>query len=103
MRFDVRVNPPDVSKTWSATVYAVQMVDGYSRSRCVWYGNRYRSREAAEKAAAKIVKREQRTESLTCRGGRDGECSWKLCPQLRDNEPMKTGRHCPLDADDDEI
>ncbi len=27
----------------------------------------------------------------------DGVCTWKHCPQLRDNEPTKTGRHCQLD------
>ena len=25
------------------------------------------------------------------------DCDWKGCPQLRDNEPEATGRHCPLD------
>lgn len=34
-----------------------------------------------------------------CRAGRqDGECSWKKCPQIADGEPVKTGRHCPLDV-----
>ncbi|HHG9944636.1 TPA: hypothetical protein ACPZLH_002477 [Yersinia enterocolitica] len=32
-----------------------------------------------------------------CAAARDGECSHKDCPQLRDNEPMATGRHCPID------
>lgn len=32
-----------------------------------------------------------------CHAGSDGECNWKICPQLRDGEPDKTGRHCPLD------
>ena len=32
-----------------------------------------------------------------CRSCRDGECFWSECPQLRDNEPAATGRHCPLD------
>ena len=32
-----------------------------------------------------------------CRAGDDGDCSWEHCPQIRDNEPCKTGRHCPLD------
>jgi len=33
----------------------------------------------------------------------DGDCDWKDCPQLRDDEPKKTHRHCPLDRrlDDD--
>ena len=33
----------------------------------------------------------------TCQSGSDGDCSFKDCPQLKDNEPEKTGRHCPLD------
>jgi hypothetical protein len=37
-----------------------------------------------------------------CHAGRDGECNWKGCPQLRDGEPEKSGRHCPLDEDDDQ-
>lgn len=32
-----------------------------------------------------------------CHSGRDGECDWILCPQIRDNEPEQGGRHCPLD------
>jgi hypothetical protein len=34
-----------------------------------------------------------------CAAGRDGECTNPQCPQLRDNEPRATGRHCPLDND----
>jgi hypothetical protein len=30
----------------------------------------------------------------------DGDCYWSQCPQLRDGEPGKTGRHCPLDVGD---
>lgn len=37
-----------------------------------------------------------------CAAARDGECSHKDCPQLRDNEPIATGRHCPIDDWDDE-
>ncbi len=37
-----------------------------------------------------------------CHAGRDGECNWKACPQIRDNEPTATGRHCPLDVWRDE-
>jgi len=37
-----------------------------------------------------------------CAAGRDGECGHKACPQLRDNEPAKSGRHCPLDQEGSE-
>ena len=32
----------------------------------------------------------------------DGDCVWADCPQNRDGEPAKTGRHCPLDVLDKE-
>jgi len=35
-----------------------------------------------------------------CHADRDGDCIHKQCPQLRDNEPHKTGRHCPLDTEE---
>ena len=37
-----------------------------------------------------------------CRSARDGECNWRGCPQLRDGEPKKSGRHCPLDVAESE-
>lgn len=37
-----------------------------------------------------------------CHAGSDGDCDWNQCPQTRDNEPTKTGRHCPLDRRDDD-
>lgn len=33
-----------------------------------------------------------------CRGDDDGDCDYSGCPQLRDGEPRKSGRHCPYDA-----
>jgi protein gp37 len=32
-----------------------------------------------------------------CHAASDGECSAKSCPQIRDGEPGRSGRHCPLD------
>ncbi len=37
-----------------------------------------------------------------CHSARDGDCSASECPQLRDDEPTRTGRHCPLDMHDEE-
>jgi hypothetical protein len=31
-----------------------------------------------------------------CQAGCDGECCDKRCPQIRDGEPEKSGRFCPL-------
>lgn len=45
-----------------------------------------------------LADREQATRDNTCHGASDGECSWSECPQLRDNEPAASGRHCPLDV-----
>lgn len=41
-------------------------------------------------------------ENPRCHGASDGDCMWELCPQLRDGEPAKTGRHCPIDVRDEE-
>jgi hypothetical protein len=38
-----------------------------------------------------------------CHADTDGDCTWEGCPQLRDGEPEKTGRHCPLDFNCEEI
>jgi hypothetical protein len=38
------------------------------------------------------------TRKRRCRAARDGECVWSECPQLRDGEPVKSGRHCPYDT-----
>lgn len=41
---------------------------------------------------------------LVCHADRDGECTWKQCPQNRDSEPKKSGRSCPLHwPEDDEV
>jgi hypothetical protein len=31
-----------------------------------------------------------------CHADRDGKCRWPECPQVRDGEPEKSGRACPL-------
>jgi hypothetical protein len=33
-----------------------------------------------------------------CHAARDGDCFAKTCPQLREGEPHRSGRHCPLDT-----
>lgn len=38
-----------------------------------------------------------------CHSGRDGDCAWSECPQIRDGEPHKSGRHCPLDRVSDDV
>lgn len=57
----------------------------------------------AEALAERVSRGDTPRPYLTgCAAGRDGECSDPRCPQLRDNEPGRSGRHCPLDAGEDE-
>lgn len=42
-----------------------------------------------------------KSQRIWCHAQRDGDCSWAECPQLRDGEPEKSGRHCPLDKEDE--
>lgn len=35
-----------------------------------------------------------------CQADDDDHCDYKGCPQHRDGEPEKSGRHCPLDTGD---
>lgn len=35
-------------------------------------------------------------ELVSCQSGTDGECNHLKCSQLKDGEPKKTGRFCPL-------
>jgi len=37
-----------------------------------------------------------------CHAHQDGDCTWEKCPQIRDGEPQKSGRHCPLDKRTDD-
>ncbi len=56
-------------------------------------------RRAAEAAWLTLVKPavdEQRAKSGRCQADRDGDCSWSGCPQVRDGEPAKSHRCCPL-------
>ena len=37
-----------------------------------------------------------------CQADDDGCCAWEGCPQNREGEPWKSGRHCPLDVRNDD-
>lgn len=68
---------------------------------------KHKAEEAAEEARAKLPKLDHRVDPATgklkhCVSGRDGECNHHLCPQLADGEPVKSGRHCPLDNRDED-
>jgi hypothetical protein len=38
-----------------------------------------------------------------CAANNDGDCDHRDCPQLRDGEPVKSGRHCPFDQQQEEF
>ncbi len=57
--------------------------------------------ESREIVAARL-QRLERPLNGRCAAARDGDCSHSQCPQLRDGEPVKSGRHCPLDVQEDE-
>lgn len=61
-----------------------------------------RSAPSATLVAAIAAALTRPTRLIRCAASRDGECAHRDCPQLRDNEPGKTGRHCPLDVSEDE-
>lgn len=37
-----------------------------------------------------------------CQADDDDGCDYKDCPQLRDGEPLRSGRHCPWDRVEEE-
>lgn len=73
----------------------------------------YRIRSVLERIAHRLTLPTPAGDSRGCELGKDidgsecrsickasiggGECSWRDCPQTRDGEPAKSGRHCPRD------
>jgi len=45
-----------------------------------------------------LIRETSRVAGRHCLASRDGDCLGKECPQLRDGEPKRSGRHCPLDS-----
>ena len=66
-----------------------------SRSYVAGMNHREAALAAIISAAEAAIAKEK--ELTRCASNRDGECSHKDCPQNRDGEPLKSGRHCPLD------
>ena len=62
-----------------------------------------RFRECNEGRAQTIANNEKYEDRERCHAASDGECDAPTCPQLRDGEPAKTGRHCPIDTWPDEM
>lgn len=60
------------------------------------------NRQAAREADERCGRVRPALDPQRCHGGSDGDCYWSGCPQLRDGEPEGTGRHCPLDRQEDD-
>lgn len=67
--------------------------------RYVYYLPRHQAWWNREGRVKQKIKRGQK---IRCQADRDGDCVWTGCPQLRDNEPSSSGRHCPLDVFEEE-
>jgi hypothetical protein len=66
------------------------------------YGSWYSSAHLTMHSAARELFQYIVSGDSHCHSGRDGECNWQQCPQLRDKEPATTGRHCPYDTNRDD-
>lgn len=58
--------------------------------------------EAAKEAADDARRRWLLRPLTSCAADDDGDCNHHECPQIRDGEPKRTGRHCPLDRRGDD-
>lgn len=69
----------------------------------VWTGEQWRTRDGYQSVfgASGDKWRGLTAEIKRCAAARDGDCSHVGCPQILDNEPKRSGRHCPLDRCED--
>jgi hypothetical protein len=49
----------------------------------------------------RVAYRERLAAAGRCMADRDGDCDWHGCPQNRDGEPKRSGRHCPRDQEEE--
>jgi len=69
---------------------------------CGWCTDPASSDDEEETPSQEADDSQKYTQPLThCADARG--CYHPQCPQLRDGEPFKTGRHCPLDAHSEEV
>lgn len=88
---------------WKTDAGAWQKMVNEKDAEIIMWKNacRSRSKEADEKDK-ELARLRGLLQRLRCQAARDGECMWEFCPQLRDGEPEKSGRHCPLDYPEEE-
>jgi len=64
------------------------------------------AKAAAPEAGPRVITLKQGRNAgqhlASCAANREGDCNHRLCPQIKDGEPSTTGRHCPLDNQEDE-
>lgn len=74
----------------------------YDSSDTAWDGWLAKARASQPTGAQGVEKAPRISPSRAplkrCAASRDGDCTHPECPQLRDNEPHATGRHCPIDT-----
>ncbi len=64
------------------------------------HDHRIRIRMSTEKLTPTVrltPYRQQLAAQGHCMADDDDWCNWEECPQLRDDEPKRSGRHCPRD------
>ena len=65
-----------------------------------WAADAGQKIDALRDALTALEAQDERSDK--CHAQKDGDCEWEECPQLRDGEPVKSGRDCPLDCGDDD-
>lgn len=76
---------------------------------CDLAGTRFQCKAAADAGPAVFHEtrplsshRQRLADEGHCVADGDGDCWWEGCPQARDGEPQKSGRHCPRDRQEDD-
>ena len=91
---DIKIKEMRVIKDGNSWCFVLPDFENLQISPSVWTDDGDTDIDAIYEQLLDQFKKEQHS---YCYADRDGDCSWKDCPQLKDGEPMKTGRHCPLD------
>lgn len=97
----VRSQLEDAAKVLTGTA------DFNERFRVDYWLRRREGQATSSKLPAPLPEIEERlryyNRTTDCHSGSDGDCAWPECPQLRDDEPHRSGRHCPLDVGGDGV
>lgn len=83
----VAASPPPKAKRKTPSSLAKQIEDAKAEY----------DRWTPEKRASVKLEGTSNLRLSRCAASSDGDCSHPKCPQLRDGEPARSGRHCPAD------